>query len=652
MLFKSARSIVVMLALARPTQAQPSRTASPALGLRLPRLFSDGVVLQRDRPITLWGWTGPGSNVVAQLGLSSAHARSDAQGSWTLALAARPAGGPFRLVVRTGTDSVVVSNVLIGDVWVGSGQSNMEFQVANAANAAQAIAEANDSTIRQFKVPNSWSLSPEEDLAGGSWAPGDREHVGTFSAVAYFFVRHLRPSVGVPIGIINSTWGGSNIETWISREAQHLSDSAWATIQQGEAARDRAVRDSLRAKLGATLPDVDSGLVNGAARWADPALDDHSWDDIRVPGYWEGQGYPGLDGIAWYRTAFTLDSSEIRNGLTLSVAAIDDDDIAWLNGVEIGRTNGYNVERRYRIPGSALRPGRNVLAIRVSDGGGGGGINAAPSLIVGDGAQRSIEGIWKFKVGRVTLGTDGQHINKIPSVLYNKMIRPILPLAIKGVLWYQGESNANNVQQAVAYQAQFKTLIESWRHDWNGGRASFPFLWVQLPGFGRPDDVPQLHPAWAIQRESMDAALKLPSTGRAIAIDLGDATDIHPKNKEDVGARLALVGRRVAYGDHVDDSGPVYRSFTVQVDTAIVSFSPTAGGLTTHGDRLGGFALAGEDKQFVWANARVVGDRVYVWSDRVAAPRAVRYAWANNPEGANLFGANGLPAAPFRSDRW
>src|SRR2546423_106904 len=555
MLFKSARFTMALLALAHPTQAQPSRTASPALGLRLPRLFSDGVVLQRDRPITLWGWTGPGSNVVAQLGLSSAHARSDAQGSWTLALAARPAGGPFRLVVRTGTDSVVVSNVLIGDVWVASGQSNMEFQVASAANAARALAEANDSTIRQFKVPNSWSLSPEEDLAGGSWAPGDREHVGAFSAVAYFFVRHLRPNVGVPIGIINSTWGGSNIETWISREAQHLSDSAWAAIQQGEAAHDRAVRDSLRAKAGATLPDVDSGLVNGAARWADPALDDHSWDDIRVPGYWEGQGYPGLDGIAWYRTA-------------------------------------------------------------------------------------------------VTLGTDGQHINKIPSVLYNKMIRPILPLAIKGVLWYQGESNANNVQQAVAYQAQFRTLIQSWRHDWNGGRASFPFLWVQLPGFGRPDDVPQLHPAWAIQRESMDAALNLTRTGRAVAIDLGEANDIHPKNKEDVGARLALVGRRVAYGEPVDASGPVYRGFTVRADTAIVSFSPIAGGLKIHGDRLAGFALAGADEQFVWANARVVGDRVYVWSDRVAAPRAVRYAWTNNPEAANLFGANGLPAAPFRSDRW
>ena len=226
--------------------------------------------------------------------------------------------------------------------------------------------------------------------------------------------------------------------------------------------------------------------MNGVARWADPAFDDRSWTAIRVPGYWEDQGYPALDGVAWYRTAFTLDSTALHHRLTLSLAAIDDDDIAWLNGVEIGRTNGYNVERRYDLPDSALRAGRNVLAIRVSDGGGGGGINGATSLMLDDGTQRSLEGQWAFKVARVTLGTDGQRINKIPSILYNKMVHPLLPLAITGVLWYQGESNANNVQQAEAYQQQFIDLIQSWRRAWNGGRSSFPFLWVQLPGYGRP----------------------------------------------------------------------------------------------------------------------------------------------------------------------
>jgi sialate O-acetylesterase len=609
------------------------------------------MVLQRSQPIGLWGWSAAGREIVARLGSTSTRTQADARGAWSLELPARRAGGPFQLVVRSGSDSIVFSDVLVGDVWVASGQSNMEFEVRSASNATEAIAAANDSSIREFKIPNSWANAPEADLAGGRWLPADRAHVADFSAVAYFFVRHLRPTVDVPIGIINSTWGGSNIETWISRSAQHLTDSAWSALQQGEAAHDRAVRDSLRAKVGLMLPEIDSGLVEGSARWASPSLDDRLWADIRVPAYWESQGYPSLDGTAWYRTTFTLDSSDVAKNITLTAAAIDDDDITWVNGVEVGRTTGYNVPRHYHIPSTVVHPGPNEIAIRVADGGGGGGINGAIWLDVAGSAPRSLAGTWKFRVGRVVLGTDGQRINKIPSVLYNKMVYPILPYAIKGVIWYQGESNANNAQQATAYRGQFATLVESWRRAWNGGREAFPFLWVQLPGYGRPDSVPQLHPAWPLQRESMDAALTLPHTGRAIAIDLGEADDIHPKNKEDVGARLALVGRRVAYGERVDASGPLYRGFVLRGDTAVISFA-SVGGLRVHGDSLGGFAVAGADRQFVWASARVVGDRVYVWSDRVRVPAAIRYAWANNPDRANLYGANGLPAAPFRSDRW
>ncbi|HEX4684651.1 MAG TPA: sialate O-acetylesterase, partial [Gemmatimonadaceae bacterium] len=239
-----------------------------------------------------------------------------------------------------------------------------------------------------------------------------------------------------------------------------------------------------------------------------------------------------------------------------------------------------------------------------------------------------------------------------PSVLYNRMVHPILPYTIKGVLWYQGESNANNAEQALAYRELFATLVQSWRREWTGQQPDFPFLWVQLPGFGQPDREPQLHPAWALQRESMDAALALPHTGRAVAIDLGEADDIHPRDKDDVGARLALVGRRVAYGDAVESSGPTFASYATVGDTIVVSFAHLGGGLSARGDSLGGFAVAGADRRFVWAKARVVGDRVYVWSDRVSSPVAVRYAWANNPAGANLYGRNGLPAAPFRTDRW
>jgi sialate O-acetylesterase len=399
---------------------------------------------------------------------------------------------------------------------------------------------------------------------------------------------------------------------------------------------------------------MDAGLVNGRGLWADPSLDDSGWSDMPVPAYWEDHGYGGMDGVAWYRVSFDLSEQEQRKGATLTLAAIDDDDVTWINGVEVGRTTGYDVGRVYRVPANVLRVGRNVLAVRVTDGGGGGGINGAVSFAPSGGAARSLAGTWKFKVAEVSFQPDGQQINKVPSVLYNKMVHPVLPATIKGVIWYQGESNANNLEQAAAYRAQFATLITSWRHEWDSGRDTFPFLWVQLPGFNPPDSVPPASAAWATQRESMAAALSLPKTGQAIAIDLGDASNIHPKNKQDVGARLALVARKVAYGQAILASGPSYRSHTTLSDTIVVEFNDVGGGLVSRSSdgRLGGFSVAGADRKFVWAEAKVVGTRVYVWSDRVRKPVAVRYAWSNNPDQANLYNRAQLPAAPFRTDRW
>jgi sialate O-acetylesterase len=334
--------------------------------------------------------------------------------------------------------------------------------------------------------------------------------------------------------------------------------------------------------------------------------------------------------------------------------AIDDDDITWVNGVEVGRTTGYNLRRLYSIPQRALHVGRNVIAVRVVDGGGGGGINGAVSLAFANRTRRSLAGQWKFKVGEVSFRPDGQRINKLPGVLYNKMLHPILRFPIKGVLWYQGESNANNMEQATAYRAQFDVLIRSWRGDWRSGDGVVPFLWVQLPNFGTPDSAPPASAAWATQRESMAAALSLPRTGQAIAIDVGDATNIHPRNKQDVGARLARVAEKVVYGQKPIASGPTYRSHRVRGDTVIVEFTDVASGLTSRSNdgRVGGFAIAGADHQFAWADARIVGNHVEVWSERVKNPVAIRYAWANNPDRANLYNSEWLPAAPFRTDRW
>lgn len=646
-----AAAVALMLG-GHDVAAQSPATNSSST-LRLSRLFGDGVVLQRRKPIAVWGWAPAGAQVSIAFRGQTTRTTSNAAGSWMAKLPAGEAGGPFELTVRTGGAHIGLHGVLVGDVWVASGQSNMEFVVSQGNNAAQEIAAANDSLIRQFKVPNSWSNDPEDDLVGGAWMPADRQHVGDFTAVGYFFARELSKTINVPIGLINTTWGGSNIETWMSRRAQHISDSAWAEIQRAENARMTATRDALRMKLG-ELPAKDPGLISDKALWADPSLDESRWSDMPVPSYWEDHGYGGMDGVAWYRVSVDLNEPDQRDGATIAFAAIDDDDITWVNGVEVGRTAGYNVARVYHVPATVLRAGRNVIAVRVTDGGGGGGIYGAASLTLGNRAPRSLAGVWKFRVGEVALQPDGQQINKVPSVLYNKMLYPILPFAIKGVLWYQGESNANNVAQASAYRDQFRTLITSWRHEWNSGRNAFPFLWVQLPNFGAPDTVPPASASWATQRESMAAALSLPKTGQAIAIDVGDAANLHPRNKQDVGARLSRVARRVVYGESIVASGPTYRSHVIRGDTVVITFGDVGAGLVTHsGDgRVGGFSLAAADRKFAWAEAKIVGNTVHVWSDRVTHPVAVRYAWANNPDQANLYNRERLPAAPFRTDRW
>ena len=634
----------------------PALTTSPhivAATLRLPRLFADGMVVQRDARLSVWGWATPNAGVLVSFRGHTARVRATANGAWRLTLPPSRAGGPFELLVRSGNEYIALHNVLVGDVWVASGQSNMEFVVASGNDAPYEIAAAHDSLIRQFKVPLSWANAPEDDLAGGAWVPADSQHVGAFTAVGYFFARDLRKSVHVPIAIINTTWGGSAIEAWMSRASQGLTDSAWSATLRAEDARVDAMRASLRAKIGA-LPTTDAGLVGSNAVWADTSLDDSNWAEIDVPAFWEPQGYEGMDGVAWYRHTFNLSESEVRAGVTVSLAAIDDNDITWVNGIEIGRTAGYNLQRTYRVPATALRVGRNVLAVRVTDLGGDGGINGAATLEFGDGTQRSLAGRWKFKVGEVSLKPAGQDVNQVPSALYNKMIYPLLPFAIKGVIWYQGETNASNMTRARAYRGQFHSLIESWRGAWGSGRHAFPFLWVQLPNFGAADTVPPATAAWATQRESMDAALSLPKTGRAVAIDVGEPGDIHPRNKQDVGARLARVARRVAYGEKLVSSGPTYRSHTVRGDTVIVQFDNIGGGLVSRAadGAVGGFAIAGADHRFVWANARVVGKRVVVWSDSISKPVAVRYAWANNPERLTLYNRAGLPTAPFRTDRW
>jgi sialate O-acetylesterase len=639
----------------RPAGAQRDSTMA---GLRAARIFADGMMVQRDAAIPVWGWAASRTSVTVSLAGMTRAATADQAGAWRVTFPAKPAGGPYAMsITGAGGGRIDIRDILVGDIWVASGQSNMEWSVSVSNNAAAEIASARDSSIREFAIPHSYSDTPESDVVGGRWAPADPQHVGSFSAVAYFFARELRKSVDVPIGIIHTSWGGANIETWMSRRALGMSDSAWQdVVARGKAYTD-SVREALRAKLGA-LPMVDSGLVNGQAMWADPALPDDAWRTIQTPGLWEAAGYDAMDGVGWYRTSFTLTPDEARQPVRLSLGPIDDSDITWVNGVEVGRTEQrYAEPRLYTIPASALKAGPNVIAVRVDDTGGGGGIYGSPSALFVDvaGVRRPLAGAWRFRVGAVSFQPDGQRINKVPTILYNRMLHPLLDVPIKGVLWYQGESNANNMQQATDYRTLFAGLITSWRREWRGtnGR-SFPFLWVQLPNFGHVDSVPPPTAGWATLRESQAAALALPNTGQVVAIDLGGAEELHPRNKQDVGARLALKAREVAYGQRVVSSGPTYRRHTVRDGRVVIELGNLGRGLVsrTTGDAITGFAIAGSDRRFVWASARIEGDRVVVWSDRVTAPVAVRYLWTNSPTTPVLYNRDGLPAAPFRTDDW
>ena len=626
--------------------------AASVQAVELPRMFSDGMVLQRGQPVPVWGYAEPGARVEVAIDGHSVHANTDGNGAWRVEFPAREAGGPFVLRIDDGKAPLELRDVLVGDVWLASGQSNMEWPISQSADAQAEIAAATDPLIRHFKIPKSWAGLPQWQLAGGEWIASSPEAAGNFSAIAHFFARELRASEGVPIGIIDSTWGGSSIEAWMDAATQGIDGDGLVELARRMKEEDERALAQSRAQVARwQLPADDSG-------WHASGLDTSGWDDMAVPGLWEAAGWNGMDGVAWYRTTFTLDAEQARRGLTIGVGRIDDSDTTWVNGVEVGQTRmQYDLPRVYAVPASALRTGVNEIAVRVSDVGGGGGIHGLAQELFAQpegGARIALAGAWKFRPAEVTALALDDNKNQQPTLLYNAMIRPLQPFPVRGVIWYQGESNAGSVEQAMAYREQFPAMIGQWRKQWNA--PELPFLWVQLASWHSGGDQGDTSP-WAVLRESQTATLSLPATAQAVAIDIGDVADIHPKNKQDAGKRLALAARHVAYGEAVVHSGPVFAgaSFDGGEATLVFEGGDTVGGigLAVRGEgTLQGFRLAGADRAFHPASATIDGDRIVVRSEAVPVPVAVRYAWQDAPVDANLLGASGLPASPFRSDDW
>ena len=616
--------------------------------VELPLLFSDGAVLQRDQPMRIWGTAEAGAQVKVDFNGNAVEVVTGNDGRWSATLPAHGAGGPYVLTVNSGGVSRVVRDVLVGDVWLASGQSNMEWPVQSSTDAEQVIASAGDAQIRHFKIPKSWSAKPEQDLVGGNWAAASPQTVASFSAVGYAFARELRAATGVPIGIIDSTWGGSNIQTWMNAASLGIDENGLAARMQQVKDADERLAAEVQRKL-ARWKESD----NDESQWHLAKYDDSDWSAIRVPGAWESNGWAGMDGVAWYRTTFTLSAEQAKQGATLSLGPIDDSDQVWINGQVVGgMTNMWSTPRVYPVPAQVLQAGANTLAVRVVDSGGGGGIGGSPDKVYlqfEDGQRHALAGDWKFRPAEVVVAIEGDK-NQIDTLLYNQMIHPLQPIPLRGVIWYQGESNAGE-GVAYPYRDQFMTMIKQWRSEWQ--QPELPFLWVQLANFISNGDTPTSSP-WAMLRESQSAALALPATAQAVIIDVGDAGDIHPTDKQTVGHRLALAARHVAYGESLVYSGPVYRDVQFQGNAAHIAFDLLGSKLAARGggDAVQGFELAGADRRFHPATAKIDGDAVVVSSDKVASPVAVRYGWRDNPEDADLINQEKLPASPFRSDTW
>lgn len=621
--------------------------------VRLPKFFGDSMVLQRDQLIPIWGWADKNEKVTVQLGHQTKKVVAGKDGKWRVNLDKLSAGGPYQLLIK-GKNTIAFTGVLMGDVWLCSGQSNMEFTVNGVVNAGKEIAGSNFPWIRHVYIPKAVSGKPETDLSQNTnWKSATPGNTGNFTAVGYFFARQLYEELKVPIGLVHSSWGGTDVEPWTSREALENNEEFRPLMKNIPSIDLDSLAKKYKKMMTAKLQEWQGGLPDASAidSWKELSFDDAAWKQMAVPALWESQGLEGLDGVIWFRKNIMLSAADAGKAGHIELSMIDDIDDTYINGIKIGSSIGYNVPRSYEIPAGILKEGKNVIAVRINDTGGGGGIygEARDLKITIDKQSLPLAGQWKCRIASVLEGTRSVGPNTYPTLLFNAMINPLIPFAIKGVIWYQGENNASRAYQ---YRKAFPLMIQDWRQHW--GKGDFPFYFVQLASFNAANGNSRNGSAWAELREAQTQTLSLSHTGMAVTTDIGTSDDIHPKNKQDVGKRLAAVALHDAYGKEIIYSGPVYQSMKADGNKIVLSFSHTGSGLLVKNKYgyIKGFEIAGADQKFYYAKAFVQGTGVVVMADSVTHPVAVRYAWADDAGEANLFNREGFPAGPFRTDNW
>lgn len=620
--------------------------------VKLPLLFSDGMVLQRDKPIPVWGWADANEKIEVHFNNQIVKTKADKNGKWMVRLKAEMAGGPYKMAIK-GKNITDINNVLVGEVWICSGQSNMEFSVNRAMNAKQEMNDSDFPMIRQFLVEKDLSASPKSALKAGKWDVCNKTTVGNFTAVGYFFAKQLYAELKIPIGIINTSWGGTCVETWTSREAFENSDEFNEMIAQMPKIDIGSLLKIQTKSLTEKIEKIQGSKINFGDQSSFKALsfNDANWPEMQAPERWENQQLSNLDGVVWMRKSFVISKEDAAYEALLELAKIDDMDVTYINGIEVGTTNQYDEKRVYKIPAGTLKEGKNVIAIKIVDYAGGGGIwgDASDLKLSLQSTVIPLSGKWKFNVTDVTEITSEVSPNSYPSLLYNAMINPLIPYAFQGVLWYQGEENVGRANQ---YKEAFPLMINDWRTKW--GQGDFPFYFVQLSSYNEFNGNSRKGSKWAELREAQSQTLQIPNTGMSVTTDIGNPNDIHPTNKQEVGKRLSAIALQNIYNKKIVSSGPAFKSLEIKENQITITFDNIGSGLMTT-DKYGyikGFEIAGADKIFYYAKAYINDNKVIVYNENVSNPVAIHYGWADDAGDCNLYNKEEFPASPFRTDDW